>query len=148
MEKPNISTQSQTNLPPKPELTPSFSSPTPKFSPPLIATFVLFLVLVGAISFFLGKFLSQPKSSPHPISQVSPSPSPSTPTPTPDPTANWKTYKNEKYGFEFRYPQNLSYISLGPNSAQEEVDQGKEISGTVTPSFDTINFKGEDNRRR
>jgi hypothetical protein len=26
------------------------------------------------------------------------------PTPTPDPTANWKTYRNEKYGFEFRYP--------------------------------------------
>lgn len=26
---------------------------------------------------------------------------------SPDPTANWQTYKNEKYGFEFQYPENL-----------------------------------------
>ncbi|MEK7516963.1 MAG: hypothetical protein AAB583_00280, partial [Patescibacteria group bacterium] len=28
----------------------------------------------------------------------------SSPTPTPDETANWKTYKSEKYKFEFKYP--------------------------------------------
>jgi hypothetical protein len=27
----------------------------------------------------------------------------SKPTPTPDPTANWKTYKNDKYGFEVEF---------------------------------------------
>lgn len=27
-------------------------------------------------------------------------------TPTPDPTADWKTYTNEEYDFEFKYPSN------------------------------------------
>lgn len=26
------------------------------------------------------------------------------PTPTPDPTANWKTYENQEYNFQFKYP--------------------------------------------
>ena len=29
-------------------------------------------------------------------------------SPTPDPTADWKTYRNDKYGFEFKYP--VEYI--------------------------------------
>jgi len=29
-------------------------------------------------------------------------------SPIPDPTANWKTYKNDEYGFEFKYPSKFS----------------------------------------
>jgi hypothetical protein len=109
MEKPNISTPPQTNLPPKPEINPVIPSPSPKFSPPLIATFVLLLVLVGTIGFFLGKSLSQPKTSQPPISQVSPTPTPENPipTPTPDPTANWKTYTSDQFNFQIKHPENM-----------------------------------------
>lgn len=60
--------------------------------------------------------------------------------PTTEPTANWKTYKNEYYKFEFRYPDFLTYKSSGPNDQMQRKLKGEIISGTVTPSFDTITF--------
>lgn len=62
----------------------------------------LILIVVGIVLIGLGlkvnlsKFI---KSNPLPTQTLSP-------TPTPDPTANWKMYKNEKYGFGFKYPEN------------------------------------------
>jgi len=35
------------------------------------------------------------------------------PTSIPDETANWKTYSNQKYGFEFKYPQNFQITAEG-----------------------------------
>lgn len=62
---------------------------------------------------------------------------PVTLTVTPDPTANWKTYKNEKYGYELKYPS-------------EEIDVSK-IEGYLilknnnTPVMQAIVFNGIDN---
>lgn len=61
-------------------------------------------------------------------------------TPTPDPTANWKIYKNEKYGFEVKYPPSLNVHEYGapPQDSESEfwlilnkqptLAKGKEIT--------------------
>jgi len=132
-EQPTSTLGKSTQPTPSGALPISPSTSSPKFPPPLIAIFVLLLVFVGAISFFLGKSLSQTKTpSLPPISQFSPSPIPEVPTPTPDPTANWKTYRNEKYGFEFKYPSHLhSLISsnrtiISAKTKQEIIDEYQE----------------------
>jgi len=91
---------------------------TPKFSPSLIATFVL-LVVIGAVAgFFLGKSLAKPRPAPvPPIAKITPTPTPILPsltppinislTPTPivktTPTIQkWKMWKG--IGVSFKYP--------------------------------------------
>ena len=76
MESPNISTPPQTDTPSKPEAISSIPSQTPKFSPRLIATFVLLLVIVGAFGFFLGKSFSKPSPAIPPIAKITPTPPP------------------------------------------------------------------------
>lgn len=42
------------------------------------------------------------------------------PTPTTDPTANWKTYSNTKYGFEFKYP-NIKPWHIAEKTYQQNI---------------------------
>jgi len=119
-------------------------------STPIIVLLLIVILLIGAGGVYAGMQISK-KQTPVVLPTAPPPnvrPTETVPTSIPDETAEWKTYKNEKYGFEFKYPKNLSYVSSGPNSAQKEVDQGKELSGTVVPSFDNINFKEGDNNKR
>jgi hypothetical protein len=60
-------------------------------------------------------------------------------------TANWKSYRNEKYGFEIKYPLGVTFSSQGPNYVQQALDRGETISGTVMPSYDTIIFSDSHN---
>jgi hypothetical protein len=55
-------------------------------------------------------------------------------------TVNWKTYRNEEYGFEIKYPPEIAFFSRGPNYVQQALDRGETISGTVMPSYDTVIF--------
>lgn len=57
-------------------------------------------VLAGAVfgAYKLGQRQAQPVPQPTPTPVA---------TPTPDLTADWKVFKNEEYGFEFKYPDRL-----------------------------------------
>ena len=57
-----------------------------------------------------------------------------------DDTASWRTYKNEKYGYEFKYPYewnavpnkyNTGTVLLGPEATEESSNGGIEYNGTL-----------------
>lgn len=67
----------------------------------------------------------------------------STPPQSPSLLNNLKTYTNEKYGFTFGYPANLTLAELGPNLFQQMLDRGEQISGTIEPSLNTVVAKSQ-----
>ncbi len=97
-----------------------------------IALVVLVIVLVGAVGYLT--LIKKPTS-------------PNTPT-TQDTTANWKVYRNDKFGFEFKYPTELTTVSSGPNEEQKKLDRGEIISGTIPSSYDTITFSDSANKEQ
>lgn len=94
-----------------------------------IALIILIIMLVGVTGYFV---LVKKPTSPQ-----------AKPTPQQDETANWKTYWNDKFGFSFKYPANLTAVSSGPNEEQKKLERGEMISGTVPPSHDTITFSDQ-----
>ena len=106
-----------------------------------IVLIVLIIVLVGIVG-----YLMLIKKSTSPTTETNQR---QTITPTiQDETANWKTYQNDKFGFKFKYPAELSAVSSGPSEEQKKLDRGEMISGTVPPSYDTITFSNSANREQ
>lgn len=100
------------------------------------------LIFAGAVFgvYKLGQKQIQPTPQPTPTLMVTPIPTPTpsiivTPivTPTPDPTANWKTYTNTKYRYQFKYPPARKFkISLtNPESSPLYVIRETVSSGYV-----------------
>jgi hypothetical protein len=81
-----------------------------KYLVSLISGVILILVILAGV-YAYQKYAHKIKES----SVIKPAPSPlvTAPSPTPDPTANWKTYTNNKYRFEFKYPANLALDPMG-----------------------------------
>jgi len=100
MEESPVQTPTpSTNIPPV-NSTPQSVAPVKLSSAKLIAfMFTLIVLMLGTIAYLLYQN-NQLKS------QISSAQSTPTPTVIPDPTVNWKTYTNDKAGYEIRYPMN------------------------------------------
>ncbi len=64
------------------------------------------------------------------VQPAQPAPQPQAQTQPTDETANWKTYTNAKYGFEFKYPNDW-------------VNQDNDFGAFVHPTDDYLNPRGE-----
>lgn len=98
---------------------------------PIITIVVIIIIGIIAIGGILAyQYYWQPKE-------------PNTPG-TKDETADWKTYKNEEHGFEFKYPSTWSFSDNSPfisNSSYKLIVRyiSQEEFLTPVPSFCTVN---------
>ena len=82
----------------------------------IIIVIIVAILAVGAVV-LVYQYYWQPQTAPAP------------PEPSADETANWKTYRNEEYGFEIKYPNDW-YIYAN-NSSDVFIQSTKEESGGI-----------------
>lgn len=122
---------------PTPEQTPERKhiSLIPHFEPKTIlfglAVFILIIIALVAYLVLIRNYNDAPQSPPPIVLPTALPPSPTiiiTPESTPSAeTTNWKTYRNEEFGFGFKYP---------PTWLLEEItEDGLRISHSSEPSF-------------
>ena len=67
---------------------------------------ILILILIGVVGFLVWEIGKQPPSTSPSIPQL-----PTQPT-LPEKPTNWQLYKNEEYGFEFKYPKEWGELKI------------------------------------
>lgn len=110
---------------------------------------VIIVLLIGAVGFVLWQqYITknvEPQNTQLPqvggkiespqVSQPAPTPQAITPTPQKDETVGWKTYRNDKYGFEFKYWPGFKQKSEDQKSVDFEQCKGavKQYPGGTGP---------------
>jgi len=94
--RPDASGQKPQYQAPMPEIPAPQMEPLRKIFTPKFVALIIAIVLIGAGAYGAIWWWGNQNSNP-PIGGAIPSA-------TPDPTADWKTYTNTQYGFEFKYP--------------------------------------------
>lgn len=105
--RPDASGQKPQYQAPMPEIPAPQMEPLRKIFTPKFVALIIAIVLIGAGAYGAIWWWGNQNSNP-PIGGAIPSA-------TPDPTADWKTYTNTQYGFEFKYPSSFSLKSLADN---------------------------------
>lgn len=77
------------------------------------------LVIVGGVVYIAKN--SQTKEAGVSV-EIAEKPSISKPHQTTDPTASWKIYRNEKYGFEFKYPPTWDIVPPEKSDSEGEIE--------------------------
>jgi len=77
---------------------------------------VVIVILVGAVGYFAFVKKSEPiaqQPTPTPTQTTTLTKTPISPTPTPDKTTNLKTYTNNLYGYQIKYPKDWTVATSG-----------------------------------
>jgi len=110
------------------------------FTPPVLIILAIIIFAVAILIAINTDLVKRIKKEPTPTPITSPSPTTQQPSPTPDETANWKTYKNQVYGFEIKIPPTWHILAEG------KIDEYNNGCFEPAGNDDTVGFSKPDIR--